>query len=242
MNFEIKDGLLFLDGKQVPFINTPNKRGTMMPSFLIIHFTADNNPASTINWFKNPVAQASAHILIDREGKVTQFGKFTEILWHAGKSEWKGIVGLNSHSIGVELTNLGATANKPGSVFLKHKNEANPRYWQTYPDKQIDVLKAVSDCLVATYKLKDIIGHDDISPIRKSDPGPAFPWNRIKADKTTYITSTDVNLRSGPSTSTEVIKILKKGSSVLVVGEEGDFKKVVTDCKTIGFVAQKYLI
>lgn len=247
MKVEIKNDLLFIDGKQVPYKNTPYKRGKMNPTYGVIHFTADNNPQSTIDWFmklgrENP---SSAHLLIDRSGNVTQFGKFTEILWHAGASKWKGIVGLNSHSIGIELTNLGVTPKSSTSAFLMHKNELVNRWWQKYTEEQIIVLKHVCDALIGNYKLIDLIGHDDIAPGRKQDPGPAFPWERIKPissnEKLEFVTTSDLNLRSGSGVNFNIITVIPKNSTVESIGSHaGDFVNVIYNGIN-GFVAQKYL-
>lgn len=242
--FTVSNGLLYQDGVQVRFVATPNKRGTMVPEYLIEHYTADSAPSSTINWFQNPKAQASAHLLIDREGKVVQFGKFTDVLWHAGVSTWKGIVGMNSHSIGIELTNLGRSGTAhPGFVKLTHKNESQPAYWQEYTEEQIKVCKAVSDCLVETYKLKDILGHEDISPNRKSDPGPAFPWDIIKPEQkedNLFVTTSDLNLRSGAATTFDIALTIKKGEVVTEKVRVGAWSNVTYN-GICGWVSNQYL-
>lgn len=245
MVLEIKHGLLFKDGIQVPFIPTPNKRGNMKPSYGVIHFTADNNPQSTINWFKDSKAKASAHLLIDRLGNIYQFGLFTEILWHAGTSQWKAanIIGMNSHSIGIELTNLGRTVQRPDSVLLKHKNEDKAVYWQSYTDIQMEVLKSVCDVLTKEYKLIEFLGHDDIAPGRKSDPGPAFDWSLLKDVEVlpTFKTNTSLNLRSGPGTNYKVILTLKEGAVVKELSRSNGWSEIEVNNKK-GFVSNKYLI
>ncbi len=183
--------------------------------------------------------------MIDRSGNVTQFGAFNEILWHAGASSWKGLIGMNSRSIGIELTNLGGSSeNKKGFVFLKHKNEQNSRYWQSYTEEQLSVLKAVSECLVKQYKIIDILGHDDIAPGRKSDPGPAFPWSLLKDSRPVMRTTASVNFRTGPGMNFLVIQVIPRGTSVFVDLSEGnnnsEFQKVEFNGK-IGYVSKKYL-
>lgn len=244
MKIEIKNHLLFIDDKQVPFYDTPNKSGkTMVPSYIICHFTADNNPLSTIGWFMDKAAVASAHLLIDRAGKVYQFGKFNMVLWHAGKSEWLGTEGMNSRSVGIEMTNLGRTKQVPGSILATHKNESTPSYWQQYTPEQTDVCAAVSKVIYDTYKMRDILGHDDIAPNRKQDPGPAFPWDKI------YLTvgiiqktNTDgVNLRPSPGTLGTPLTSLPKGSNVVVRGHDEGWTNVNWNGK-YGWILNKYLV
>lgn len=239
--YSVLNGKLLVDGVPVSWVPTPNKRGTMVPSYLVMHYTADSNPSSTIGWFKDKEAQASAHLLIDREGKITQFGLFTEVLWHAGVSKWKGLNGMNSHAIGIELTNLGrSAAAKPGFIKARHKNETVDAYWQEYTDAQINVAVDVAKCLELTYNLKDVIGHDDISPLRKSDPGPAFPWGRFKF----LVTSADLNLREGAATTFKAITVLPKGTQVKLSGlTNGDWVGVaVISNGIIGWVNKQYLV
>lgn len=241
---EIKDGLLYVDGRPVFFASTPNKRGTMLPSYLVIHYTGDDSPASTINWFKDPSAKVSAHLLIDRNGSITQFGKFTEVLWHAGTSTWKGINGMNSHSIGIELTNLGRIAHAlpdSGSLYATHKNEQTPSWWQTYTDAQIKTLQAVSQILVQTYSLKEIVGHDDIAPGRKQDPGPAFNWDWLKNPVSKELTTTSgLNLRSGAGVGYPVITVIPKGDTVEELSRVGSWSLVNYDDHK-GYVSNQYL-
>ena len=239
---EIKNGLLYVDGRPVFFASTPNKRGAMLPSYLVIHYTGDNSPASTISWFKDPRAQASAHLLIDRNGGITQFGKFTEVLWHAGASTWKGINGMNSHSIGIELTNLGRLSHETDdSVHVIYKNEPEPTYWQKYTDVQIKVLHEVADLLVKTYTLKEIVGHDDIAPGRKIDPGAAFPWDEFKnIDTKERTVKTNLNLRSGAGTGYPVITVIPAGDTVEELASLGSWS-LVTYGNEKGYVSNQYL-
>lgn len=184
------------DGSPVRFVKTPNMGGELKATILVMHFTAGSSANESINWLANPEAKASAHIVIGRDGKVTQQVPFNRVAWHAGKSEWKGIVGLNSHSIGIELDNPGKMVKKGdrwaavtfGGSFADsdvlvatHKNESTPSGWFKYPEAQLAVAREVARAIIQTYGLKEVIGHDDISPGRKVDPGPAFPFAEFRA-------------------------------------------------------------
>lgn len=270
---QIKNHLLFdNNGKQVNFQATPNKGGKYTPEYLVMHYTAATTAQSSINWFLNPNAQASAHLLIARDGIVTQFAPFNIITWHAGKSEWKGLNGLNGHSIGIELTN-GGRLTKTGNAWVcpvdqkkvpatevimaTHKNETAESAWQNYTPAQLDISVEIAALLVSTYGLKDVVGHDDISPLRKSDPGPAFPMGSFRSkamgrkdeNLDDYFTSTELNIRSGAGTQFEPLKgsPLPQGTKVTVLKTEGtwSFVDVADTINGImdleGWVSSKFL-
>ena len=129
------------DGKPVHFVATPNKGGIFFffsPRYLIMHYTAATTGQSAINWFANKAAKASAHLLIGRDGTITQFAPFNTVTWHAGDSQWAGLAGLNKHSIGIELVNAGRLQKTSGNfvcavdkrvvpdnevMSARHKNE-----------------------------------------------------------------------------------------------------------------------
>jgi N-acetylmuramoyl-L-alanine amidase len=87
-----------------------------------MHYTAATTAASATDWFLRPIAQASAHLLIDKDGAITQFAPFNIITWHAGTSIWHGLIGMNKYSIGIELVNAGRLS-KSGEIknMLKAK-------------------------------------------------------------------------------------------------------------------------
>jgi N-acetylmuramoyl-L-alanine amidase len=160
--------------------------------FLVIHFTSGATALSSINYWRQLGTGVCAHIVIDRDGTVYQVRPFDRTCGHAGSSRWKdpktGITyhGLNTCSIGIELANAGddvELASKWSSMPRKvaaHKNGGHKVQWEQYPDKQIAACKAVSAALVARYKLDDVIGHEDIAPGRKNDPGPLFPMGDLR--------------------------------------------------------------
>lgn len=165
-------------------LRRPIAGGNSMPvrRFLVIHFTSGASAESSIEFWRTPDAKgASAHIVIDRDGKVFQTRPFNLTCGHAGKSSWKGHTGLNSCSIGIELANAGDSEalakrwSKLPLVEARHKNGGPVQKWEAYPVAQLAACEAVSKALVARYKLDDVVGHEDIAPARKNDPGPAFP-------------------------------------------------------------------
>ena len=217
--------LLQDDGTALPYRASPNKGGALQARWLVMHYTAGRNAESSISWLASPQAKASAHLVIGRDGKITQLVPFNVVAWHAGASSWEGVSGLNHHSIGIELDNVGRLDHIAGQWVsplkivvpddqvrvAKHKNDAPglpPSGWQTYTAEQIDAAFSVAQALIAHYALRDIIGHDDIAPGRKSDPGPDFPLVSLRArlfgrredDLPMFTASAALNVRGGPGT------------------------------------------
>lgn len=177
--------------------------GTIIPKFLVAHFTAGLTADSAIRWFKNKESRVSAHIVIGRDGKITQMLPFNVKGWHAGPSYWRGHSDLNNHSIGIEIVNYGPTPlyddkfiypRRPGDfkpikrptsdwLMAEHPLEkGRKQFWQTYTAEQYDVLDDLVPLLVDTYKLREIVGHEEIATPqgRKTDPGPMFALSYYK--------------------------------------------------------------
>jgi N-acetylmuramoyl-L-alanine amidase len=159
------------------------------PRFIIVHYTA----GSTFQGAKSSLtgkdtAYVSAHLLIGKNGELAQLVPFDTIAYHAGESAWGGRTRLNSCSIGLELVNPGwkrptTPADWP-TVKAHHANGGPAREWYVYPDAQITALNEVLDTLYDFYgSLGETLGHDQIAPGRKSDPGPAFPWGAVRRKK-----------------------------------------------------------
>lgn len=270
---KIKNHFLYdANDQQVSYKPTPNKGGKYTPQYLVMHYTAATTAASCISWFGSLVAQASAHLLIGRDGSVTQFAPFNIVTWHAGKSQWKGLSGLNHYSIGIELVNGGRLmqgSNKcicpvdqrevPNSevIIAKHKNDGKEATWHEYTEKQLEAAIEIAALLVKAYNLKDVLGHEDISPIRKSDPGPAFPMSSFRSkamgrrDDTMdeYVTSATLNIRSGAGSSFPTLtSALPAGTPVLVLKTEGtwsfvEVQETVNEIMDLeGWVSSKFLV
>lgn len=174
---------------------TPNRGGIIEPRYLVYHFTAGENIQSAVDWFCNPESKASAHLVIGRDGRIYQLAPFNVRTWHAGRSNWEGVSGLNQCSIGIEMVNAGRLSKSGDSyiswfnveypknevVEARHKSEDTVSYWHAYTEVQIECAMELAEMLVNTYNLRGIVGHDDIAPGRKSDPGPAFPLENIRS-------------------------------------------------------------
>ena len=111
---------------------------------------------------KNPNSKVSCHYFINRNGNIYKMVDDNKIAWHAGKSKWKNIRNLNKCSIGIEIQNKGH--------FIDYQN---------FPKKQISSLIVLIKSLLKKYKIKksNVLGHSDIAPLRKKDPGEKFPWD-----------------------------------------------------------------
>ena len=194
---KVKDQYLFFDDdQQVSFTESPNQSGVVKPMYLIMHYTADTSFKNVISWFKNPQAKASAHLVIGVDVDIKQMVRFNKKAWHAGVSQWGKLESMNSYSIGIELVNAGKLTKRADGkwinwaheiipedqvVILKHKNEDEAAGWQIYSQKQIDTAIEVAQALNDKYSFEDILGHDDVAPDRKVDPGPAFPMISFKS-------------------------------------------------------------
>ena len=284
-NMKIKNHLLYHDNnKRVEWQETPNKNGHLeeqKPRYVIIHYTGSSNIQSAINTFKNRQSQASAHLIIGNDGRMVQMGRFHERCWHAGVSEWQGLRGLNSYSVGIELVNWGWLSGGTGNwrswagtrvpdenvVEMAHKNEGVIRGWESFAEAQIEKTVEVVRALLSTYHLKpsDVLGHDDVSPGRKQDPGPAFAFERFRGllegrreteqpdilnaqlfePKFRVTASSGLNMRSGPSIADSVIKTLPINTKVILL-EKHDHWWLVSEvinhkAETTGWVYSHWL-
>ena len=245
--------LLFSNGKAVPFDETVNKSGTLKggkPKYVIIHYTAGGSAKSATDTFKKPERQASAHFVLGHDGTITQMAKLNEKCWHAGRSKWKNLTGLNSHSVGIEIVNWGWLKGGPGNwrswvgtpiddnrvIEATHKNGGVTRGWEIYPEAQVMACVDIVRAMVEKYNLgpECILGHDDISPGRKQDPGPAWDMDKFRslvlgrADDDGDIASlyhvesqSGLNMRKGAGISFDTIKTLKNGTQVLQIETQG---------------------
>ncbi len=238
------------DGSPYPFVTTPNKRGKVQHEHLVMHYTAGRSAESSVRWFTNSAAKASAHLVIARDGGITQMVPFDTVAWHAGVSSWEGRRGLNRFSLGIELDNAGPLVRHgdrwrawfgveyEGDEVIEavHKHESTLRGWHVFPVEQIEAAAEAASVLVQRYGLRDVVGHDGIAPGRKKDPGPAFPMESFRArifgraedEDIQYETSTDLNIRTGPGTQHPTIsgRPLPTGTRVEVLAEQGSWRQV----------------
>tara|TARA_Y100000590_G_scaffold153669_1_gene176500 strand:+ start:545 stop:1276 length:732 start_codon:yes stop_codon:yes gene_type:complete len=132
--------------------------------FIILHYTGMKSEKAAVNRLTNIQSQVASHYLITRSGKLINLVPDLYIAWHAGISSWKSHNLLNKNSIGIEITN-------PGHQFGYKK----------FYKKQINSLINLIKFLIKKYKInkKNVLGHSDIAPDRKKDPGEKFPWEYL---------------------------------------------------------------
>lgn len=176
-----------LCGPNVSYRPSPNHGRLFKPTIILIHYTVSGSTISAVNALcdtrvDDPSKRVSAHVVIGRDGKVVQLVPFDTIAWHAGISTWNGLSYLNNHAIGFEIVNWGFAyqTESAGAIQASHKNEHILRWWQKYTKEQIDVVCYLIRILKASYPIEIVLGHDDVSPGRKLDPGPAWPWTDVR--------------------------------------------------------------
>ncbi len=253
--------------RDVPFEATPNQGGELSPSYLVIHYTVVTSLAATVAAFKNKSRPASAHLVLGPDGKLTQMVPFNRQAWHAGKSQWAGRTGCNGFTLGIEVVNPGPLVKRASGFFdvnnrpwageaveARHKNGRAPwTHWAVYSTEQLETLEEVGCLLVRSYGLRDVVGHDDIAPGRKTDPGPAFPmdsfrsaiFGRAEDGGELYAATTTLNVRKGPAVSFEAVpgSPLKKDQQVELVDQNGPWWHVmVPDGSVEGWVHSHYLV
>ena len=132
--------------------------------YIIIHYTNLPSIQASLKHLLNKRNKVSAHYLLDQKGKIYSLVNEKDIAWHAGISSWKADKLLNKKSIGIELQNTGTAGN-----------------YEKFPNQQISQLEKLILELQNKYNISNanILGHSDISPDRKIDPGPKFPWQQL---------------------------------------------------------------
>ena len=133
-------------------------------SMIVLHYTGMQSAEAALARLTDPAAAVSAHYLIDEDGTIHRLVAEDKRAWHAGQSHWRGITDVNSASIGIELVN-------PGHEFG----------YREFAPAQIEALIPLLSEIKDRYEITrgNIVGHSDIAPTRKQDPGELFPWARL---------------------------------------------------------------
>jgi N-acetylmuramoyl-L-alanine amidase len=144
---------------------SPNQDERTQPiSVIVLHYTGMEDAASAIARLRDPEARVSSHYVIAEDGQILRLVPEERRAWHAGRSYWRGMTGLNDHSVGIEIVN-------PGHEFG----------YRAFPDAQIDALIPLLAEIKDRHQVSrgNVVGHSDIAPTRKQDPGELFPWGRL---------------------------------------------------------------
>lgn len=147
---------------------SPNHDERTLPiSLLVLHYTGMETGAAALERMCDAEAKVSAHYMVSEDGSITQLVPEERRAWHAGVSAWAGETNVNSASIGIEIVNGGHDYGLPD-----------------FPDVQIESVIALSRDIMTRHKIHPfgLVGHSDIAPDRKQDPGEKFPWQRLAVE------------------------------------------------------------
>lgn len=145
-----------------PSPNHGERVGLNGPDIILLHYTGMTTADGALSWLRNPESQVSSHYFVFEDGRVVQMVAENRRAWHAGKSLWAGHEDINSRSIGIEIANQGHPGGLPA-----------------FPKAQVDaVIELCLDCGRRwNIPAERVLGHSDVAPIRKVDPGENFPWD-----------------------------------------------------------------
>ena len=135
---------------------------------IIIHYTGMQSERESLDRLIDPKSKVSSHYAINQKGKIFRLVNDNQIAWHAGKSCWGKYKNLNKNSIGIELVNKGHQFG-----------------YTNFKKRQLSSLIKICKSLIKKYKIKkkNVVGHSDIAPLRKIDPGEKFPWKQLANNK-----------------------------------------------------------
>ena len=153
-----------LAARFVASANCGPRRDSKRANALILHYTGMPTGEAALNLLVDPAAQVSAHYLVWEDGRIDQLVAERERAWHAGQAFWKGESDLNSVSIGIEIVNPGHDGGLP-----------------PFPDRQVEAVIALARdvCGRSAIRPERVLAHSDGAPLRKRDPGEAFPWDEL---------------------------------------------------------------
>jgi N-acetylmuramoyl-L-alanine amidase len=246
---------------------SPNHGGHLVPDSIVLHYTAQTSTDGAVRSLSDPARKVSAHFVLGRDGELVQLVPLNKVAWHAGRSSWKGRSGYNKYSIGIEIVNAGPLVESPDETYRTWYKKVIPKdqveyagsflsteaplYWHAYTKVQMDACWELCATLIEMYGIKEIVGHEEISPGRKTDPGPVFPLDRFRdrllnsrdqdeeAEVDTQIEDLSgvvdvlpddvLNVRSAPNTSGDKLGHLNKGTEVKILDTDGQWIKISTE-------------
>jgi N-acetylmuramoyl-L-alanine amidase len=157
---------------------SPNsgERRTGPVDILLLHYTGMPDADQALGWLCNPESRVSCHYFVHEDGRILRLVDEASRAWHAGESCWAGERDINSRSIGIEIANHGHAA-------LADPATNDCTLLPPFPDPQIDALIALCRDILSRHDIppQRVLGHSDVAPARKADPGEAFPWARLAA-------------------------------------------------------------
>lgn len=151
-------------------IRTPspnfNERDGIGVDMLVLHYTGMESAEAAVARLCDPAAEVSAHYVVDEDGTVLQLVDEEKRAWHAGVSSWRGQTNINSRSVGIEIVN-------PGHEFG----------YRDFTEAQYAALVPLCQGILSRHAIpaRNVVGHSDVAPARKEDPGERFDWTRLAA-------------------------------------------------------------
>jgi len=148
---------------KTPSPNFGDRRADII-DMVVIHYTGMESAKAALDWLCDVQAEVSAHYLIEEDGTTHQMVPEDKRAWHAGVASWRGETDVNSRSIGIELVNSGHEFG-----------------YQPFPEAQIIALITLCKGILSRHPIppRNVIGHSDVAPTRKRDPGELFPWEEL---------------------------------------------------------------
>lgn len=148
----------------LPSPNHDERPAGLDVDMLVLHYTGMRSGADALDRLRDPVAKVSAHYVIEEDGRIFRLVDETRRAWHAGVSCWRGMRDVNARSIGIELVN-------PGHEFG----------YRDFPAVQMHALITLARDIIARYPIpaRNVVGHSDVAPSRKTDPGERFDWEAL---------------------------------------------------------------
>ena len=265
---QIKNHLL--DDPKVEIGNSPNQGGTISPTVIVLHYTASGGPdgSGDASYLSRASSRASAHVVVGRNGSIDQIVPFNKKAWHAGKSSYEGKSNVNDFSIGIEIDNWGWLVDHKSHLgevvpeqFRFKGTRSGYSEWEAYREEQLAAVEGVIQAICDEYPIVDIVGHEDVAPGRKQDPGPALdefkqrmkekyakgtksskpkpsPSKARASDQRT--TTAALRLRARPTTSGIILTTMPEGAKVTVMSEWKGWSQVRYGNR-VGFASSSYL-
>lgn len=156
-----------MDEEELAIVEAPSPNHderTLPVTMIVLHYTGMQDAASAIARLRDPAAKVSAHYVVDEDGTILRLVDEERRAWHAGRSWWRGIADVNSASVGIEIVN-------PGHEFG----------YRPFPDSQVASVIRLVHAVKRRHGVTrgNVVGHSDVAPARKQDPGEFFPWGRL---------------------------------------------------------------
>ncbi len=248
--YSVKNHRLHFNEEQVDYHLTPNRTQSFVlkPEGIVVHDTAGRlDGATSVNWFLKPEARSSAHLVVHRDGQVTQLAPFNVKTWHAGKSSHRGRTGVNNFALGIEIVNPGKLdplgnglyqswfketyRDTDFTIIEKSTPEHGTGGWMDYTGEQIATLEKICTTLFDKYSIDWICPHWQVSPGRKIDTNPLFPLQHLQSllygrkddDGSTGMMLANTNHRRWPSYADNIIQVIPINEKVDII-RSGEFQ------------------